>query len=97
MRVGLVPCFSALFRSASGQLPNREYQLDGHLLTLLVPDPRIGDSVQQVGDQVGEDDAEDHDDGDGLHQRDVAEAREQAFGLDDRCSDCAPSSMKQLS
>jgi len=43
-------------------------------LVLLEPNPSIDGGVQEIGDQVGEDDAEDHDDGDRLHPTDVAEA-----------------------
>ena len=33
---------------------------------------RIDGGVQEIGDQIGEDNAEDHDDGDRLHQREAA-------------------------
>ena len=37
--------------------------------TLLAPNAQVDSGVEQIGDQVGEDDAEDHDDGDRFIQR----------------------------
>ncbi len=54
-----------------------EYRANGRLISHLVPDPWIDSGVKEIDDPIGEDNAEDHDDGDSFIQQEFWRASEE--------------------
>jgi len=75
-RVDLASCIPERSPPLSAIRLTVEYQPSGCFLALPVPDSRIDGGVEEIGDQVGEDDVEDHDDRDRFIQQETWFLRE---------------------